>query len=103
MRYIADMKTTTIPSIRVEPELRDQAEQVLREGESLSAFIEASVRENVRRRLDQAAFIQRGLASLDAARQGAGYVPADDVVRGLQKRLADARVDQQHKRAPKKK
>lgn len=86
------MKTSTIPSIRVEPELRDQAEQVLREGESLSAFVEASVRENVQRRLDQAAFIQRGMASLDAARRGGGYVSADTVIKGLEQRLAAARA-----------
>jgi len=33
------VKTSTLPSLRVEPELREAAEQVLQEGESLSAFV----------------------------------------------------------------
>ncbi len=34
------MKTASIPSLRVEPELRRAAEAVLHEGESLSSFLE---------------------------------------------------------------
>ena len=33
------MKTTTIPSLRVSPNLRKQAEFVLEEGETLSGFV----------------------------------------------------------------
>ena len=44
------MKTSTLPSVRVEPELREAAESVLQEGETLSGFIEASVRETIERR-----------------------------------------------------
>ena len=32
------MKTATFPSLRVEPELREAAESVLEEGETLSGF-----------------------------------------------------------------
>ena len=41
------MKTATLPSLRVEPELREAAESVLEQGETLSGFIEASVRETI--------------------------------------------------------
>ena len=44
------MKTATFPSLRVEPELREAAESMLKDGETLSAFVEASVREQVRKR-----------------------------------------------------
>ena len=45
------MKNATLPSLRVEPELREAAESVLLAGETLSAFIETSVRETIERRV----------------------------------------------------
>jgi hypothetical protein len=62
------MKTTTIPSIRVEPDFCAAVGAVLAEGETLSQFVEASVRANVERRRMQAEFVARGLRSRDAAR-----------------------------------
>ncbi len=50
------MKTSTIPSVRVSPELRQAAEEVLQTGETLSGFVEAAVRRNVEFRLAQKAF-----------------------------------------------
>lgn len=44
------MKTAAIPSLRIEPELRDAAERVLQEGETLSSFVEASIRDSIARR-----------------------------------------------------
>ena len=63
------MKSSVIPSVRVSPEFRAQLEQVLREDESLSAFVEAAVRDSVQQRLNQADFVQRGMASLAEAQQ----------------------------------
>jgi hypothetical protein len=94
------MKTSAIPSIRVEPALREQLERVLGEGESLSAFVEASVRDSVRRRLDQADFVKRGLASLAAARRTGDYVPAEAAVRKLELRLAAARKGAKSRKVP---
>ena len=71
------MKTATIPSVRVEPEFRAEVESVLAEGESLSEFVEASVRAGVERRRVQAEFIARGLRSRDEARRTGDYVEAD--------------------------
>lgn len=81
------MKSTTIPSIRVEPDFRAEVESVLAEGETLSQFVEASVRASVERRRMQAEFIARGLRSRDQARRTGDYVDADVVIDGLQRKL----------------
>ena len=85
------MKTATIPSLRVAPALRQAAEDVLLEGESLSGFVEQSIQANIDRRRAQAEFIARGLASRDKARQADDHVSSTDVVNGLQRRLAQAK------------
>ncbi|WP_333629965.1 YlcI/YnfO family protein, partial [Agrobacterium cavarae] len=56
------MKSATLPPLRVEPEFREKAQSVLREGETLSSFIEEAVRKQVEIRKSQAEFIARGLA-----------------------------------------
>lgn len=92
------MKTATIPSIRVEPDLRAELEAVLADGETLSQFVEASVRAQVERRRVQAQFIARGLRSRDEARRSGDYVDADVVLEGLQRKLDAARTRQASKR-----
>lgn len=91
------MKTSTFPSLRVEPELRDAAESVLEEGETLSSFIEGAVRETIERRRTRAEFIARGLASREEAKRTGVYIPADVVVAGLSDRLEKARGALQQK------
>jgi hypothetical protein len=86
------MKTATIPSVRVEPEFRAEVESVLVEGETLSEFVEASVRASVERRRVRAEFIARGLRSRDEARRTGQYVDFDVAVAGLQRKLDAARV-----------
>ena len=86
------MKTATIPSVRVEPEFRAEVESVLGEGETLSEFVEASVRASVERRRVRAEFIARGLGSRDEARRTGQYVDVDVAVAGLQRKLDAARV-----------
>lgn len=85
------MKTAAIPSVRVEPELRDQLESLLGEGESLSGFVEQAVRAAVQQRRHQAEFIARGLRSRDEAAQSGNHVDADVVVERLQRKLDSAR------------
>ena len=53
------MKSSTFPSVRVDPELRQAAEKVLRDGETLSGFVEQSIRQQVQRRNLQQEFIKR--------------------------------------------
>jgi predicted transcriptional regulator len=85
------MKTATLPSLRVDPDLRDAAESVLREGESLSSFVESAVRTEIERRYFQHVFVERGLVARDRARRAGTYVDAADVVKGLRSKLAQAK------------
>ena len=77
------MKTATMPALRVQPELRQAAEEMLQPGETLSGFVEESLRRNVERRQAQQEFLVRGLASRDAAKQSGKYVAADVVLSKL--------------------
>ncbi|OHC64873.1 MAG: prevent-host-death protein [Rhodocyclales bacterium GWA2_65_19] len=85
------MKTAAIPAVRVPPELRQAAEELLAEGETLSGFVEDAVRRNVEYRRAQSEFIARGLASRDAARASGRYVTAASVLGKLDRRLKSAR------------
>lgn len=85
------MKTASIPSLRVAPELREAAESVLREGESLSAFVEESLRAQIDRRRLAREFVARGLRARAQARRSGDYADADDVLRSLGARLAAAK------------
>jgi hypothetical protein len=98
LRYTELMKTATIPSVRVEPEFRAEVEAVLAEGETLSEFVEASVRASVERRRVQAEFIARGLRSRDEARRTGEYIDADVVLGALQRKLDAARARVMKKR-----
>ena len=84
------MKTSTIPSVRVEPGLRAELESLLGDDETVSEFVEASVRTAVLLRRNQSAFMARGLHALDTARRSGAYVEADAVVNKLQRKLGAA-------------
>lgn len=77
------MKTATIPALRVEPQLRAAAQSVLASGETLSSFVEESLRANIERRLYSQAFITRGIASRDDAKAMQEYYSADSVMAEL--------------------
>ena len=84
------MKTASLPSLRVDPELRRAAESVLEDGESLSSFVEHSVREGIERRRLRSEFVARGLASRDEAKHSGEYFSADQVQRELDGMLEEA-------------
>jgi predicted transcriptional regulator len=86
------MKTATTPSLRVDPELRHAAESVLQDGESLSSFVEQSLRINIDHRRAQQAFIERGLAAHDEAQRAGECFSADEVLRELDEMHASARA-----------
>ncbi|MEN9479831.1 MAG: hypothetical protein RLZZ298_1226 [Pseudomonadota bacterium] len=88
------MKTATFPPLRTTPELRQAAEQILQEGETLSSFVEQAIRESIGRRQHQQEFIARGLRSRDQARQSGKYVNADTVIERLEQMLAEAKTSQ---------
>ncbi len=85
------MKTATIPALRVTPELRQAAESVLQEGETLSSFVEQSVRAQIKHRRFQKEFIARGLASRDEAKRTGVYYSAEEVLDELDQMLAQAK------------
>jgi len=84
------MKTATIPSLRVDPELRQAVEDVLENGESLSSFVEQSVREGVERRRSQSEFIARGLLARDESKKAGEYFAAKKVLGELETMLVKA-------------
>lgn len=83
------MKSATIPSIRVTPKFRLEAESTLKDGESLSAFVEEALREQIKRRKAQQEFIARGLAARDEAKLAGKYFSKDEVMGSLQNILAE--------------
>jgi ribosome-associated translation inhibitor RaiA len=85
------MKTATIPALRVDPALREAAEKVLQDGETISSFVEQSIRAQIAQRQAQHEFVARGVIARDTARQSGVYVAADDVMMGLEKMLARAK------------
>ncbi len=85
------MKTATMPALRVQPELRQAAEDILRPGETLSAFVEDSLRRNVAFRRTQQEFIARGLASRDEAKKTGVYFSSDEVLAELDTIIASAK------------
>lgn len=90
--YIQAMRSATFPPIRVEPEVRAEVEAVLRDGESLTQFIEQAVVAAAAWRRVQAEFVNRGEAAIERWKQeGGGGRTVDEVMDGLQSRLVDAK------------
>ena len=88
MRYSWPVKTASLPSIRVEPELRAQLEAVLGKNETLTEFVEDAVRRAVEHRRVEAEFHARGEAAWqEFKRTGVSY-STDEVFAQLRARLA---------------
>ena len=87
------MKTAVIPQVRVEPKLRADLDAVLLPGETLTDFVEASVRRAVEFRRVQTDFAARCEASLAAYERTGVSLPSDHVLSKLEAKVA-ARVEQ---------
>lgn len=85
------MKTSIIPQVRVAPELRAQLQAVLMPGETLSEFVETSVRNAIEFRSVQSRFHEQGQAAWDAYQQNGISIAADDVLAKLQAKLESKR------------
>lgn len=85
------MKAATLPALRVDPELRESAERMLRKGETLSSFIESAVRTSIRQRQIEEDFLARGLRAREEAKAIAGYISAEDVIDELEGMLSEAK------------
>ena len=88
------MKSATFPSVRFDPELRQAAEKVLHEGETLSGFVEQSIRQQVQRRNLRQEFIERGLRSGESARNSGEYYTTEQVLAELDDVLITAHQKQ---------
>ena len=77
------MKSATIPPLRVTPDLRNEAESVLRDGESLSSFVEESLRRQIEHRKLRREFISRGLAARESAKSSGEYASKEEVMDSL--------------------
>ena len=93
MHYIECMKTATLPAVRVEPALRNDAEAVLDEGESLSDFVAACVRDGVAWRRTQDAFLARAREAVERSERGNTGISPQELLRRM-----DDRLDAAHKR-----
>lgn len=74
------MKTALLPATRIQPTLRRKIEAALDDGETLSAFIETSVRRQLELRAAQRAFIERGLAAERAAEASGDWLTPAEVL-----------------------
>ena len=81
------MKSSQLPPVRVELAVREEIESCLREGESLSQFIERAAVEAARARRSQEEFLARGRASLARAQREGEFYGASDVLEGMRGRL----------------
>lgn len=89
--YSQAMRSATFPPIRVEPEVRAEVEAVLREGETLTQFIEEAVVAAAAWRRVQSEFVTRGEAAIERWKREGGGHGVDEVMADLQARLDDAK------------
>jgi hypothetical protein len=85
------MKTATLPPVRVAPEFRQELEEVLEQGETLSQFVEHAVRSTVEKRKNQAEFLLRGMVAIQDAQRDGNAIAAQTLVERLDARLSAAR------------
>ena len=93
MLYIGPMtRSATLPPIRIAPETKASVEAVLREGETLTQFIENAVCREAEFRAEQNAAVARAKKALRSAEKGVGLMSADDFLRGMAQRAEAARL-----------
>ncbi|MBR8174359.1 YlcI/YnfO family protein [Burkholderia ambifaria] len=86
------MKTAAMCALRVDQTLLEEAQTVLAENETLSAFVESTLRAVIARRRSQGEFVARGVWSAEEARRTGEYVDAAEVQIELGTMLKAARA-----------
>ena len=86
-QYNHRMKSSVIPQIRVEPALRAELESVLHPGETLTDFVEATVRNAIAFRRVQTDFHERAQAASQEYLRTGVSVPVESVLERLQSKL----------------
>ncbi|MCB1947348.1 MAG: hypothetical protein KDF63_16820 [Rhodoferax sp.] len=84
-------RSATLPPIRVAPGTKARLEAVLREGESLTQFIENAVCREAEFRAEQNAAVARAKRALCSADKGVGLMTAEDFLAGMEQRADAAR------------
>src|SRR5512145_1830085 len=90
------MKSAQLPPVRVEPAVREEIESALREGETLSEFVEASALQEARRRKAQREFLERGRASLAKAKKTGKFHSLNETLDRMQARLEKRMAEHRH-------
>ena len=81
------MKSAVIPQIRVEPALRSELESVLQPGETLTEFVESTVRNAIAFRRVQTSVHARAQAASEEYHRTGVSVPVETVLERLQSKL----------------
>ena len=85
-------RSATLPPIRIAPETKASLEAVLREGETLTQFIENAVRREAEFRAEQNAAVARAKKALRSADKGVGLLTAEDFLAGMEERAKAAQL-----------
>jgi hypothetical protein len=87
------MRTATLPAVRVSPDTRSLIESVLREGESLSTFIEQTAKQQALRRKEDDAFYAEALRRSALLKAGKmKTITAEESIRRLREQVAKKRA-----------
>lgn len=81
------MKSAAIPQVRIEAQLRADLDSVLRPGETLTEFVEASVRRASEFRRVEANFTARCEESLAACERSGVSISSNEVLSKLEKKV----------------
>jgi hypothetical protein len=88
------MKTATLPAVRVAPEVRELVESVLKKGESLSTFIEETVKQQAQWRKEDEAFYARAAKASQNLQEGGKFYTAEESIARLRAQVQRAREKQ---------
>lgn len=84
------MKTAALPPVRITPDLREQLDAVLQDGESVSAFVNDAVREHIAQRQADQTFVARAWAAHEQLQQGGPFETPEALMKDLRHRHATA-------------
>lgn len=97
------MRTATLPAVRVSPDTRSLIESVLKEGESLSTFIEQTAKKQALQRKEDEAFYARALAAAQRIDEGGKTYTLDEVMVSLRETSAKKQRELANQAKPLKK
>lgn len=90
--YVGRMsRSASLPPIRVAPETKARLQAVLRDGESLTQFIESAFCREAEFRAEKNAALSRAEAALSQADKGLGMMTAEDFLAGMEQRAQSAK------------